>query len=152
MEKKKTLKWLSKFGQPGHIKKNCKNLKVGWIDYVQKFKEEHDFSEKLYGNWIKILDLNQVRKKSKEDSTLRVLENREKAKTKIKKKHVIQKKKAQALREEKLPVERKRETQPSKVLKTRKTWTNYQTKKKSHSSRKQGTKTHKSWQLPIKLK
>ena len=62
MEKKKTLKWLSKFGQPGHIKKNCKNLKVGWIDYVQKFKEEHDFSDKLYRNWIKILGLNQVRK------------------------------------------------------------------------------------------
>jgi hypothetical protein len=26
--------------QPGHIKKNCKNSTVGWIDYVQKFKEE----------------------------------------------------------------------------------------------------------------
>ena len=48
--------------QPGHIKKNCKNPTVGWIDYVQKFKKEHDFSDELYGNWIKILGLNQVRK------------------------------------------------------------------------------------------
>jgi hypothetical protein len=38
--------------QPGHIKKNCKNSTVGWIDYVQKFKEEHDFSDELLGNWI----------------------------------------------------------------------------------------------------
>jgi hypothetical protein len=44
--------------QPGHIKKNCKNSTVGWIDYVQKFKEEHDFSDEL----IKILVQNQVRK------------------------------------------------------------------------------------------
>jgi hypothetical protein len=73
--RRKTLEWLSKFGklltpleeetydfgsndakincyQPGHIKKNCKNLTVGWIDYVQKFKEEHDFSDELLGNWI----------------------------------------------------------------------------------------------------
>jgi hypothetical protein len=41
------------------------------VDYVQKIKEEPDFSEKMYGNWIKILGLNQVRKEkqNKQDST-----------------------------------------------------------------------------------
>jgi hypothetical protein len=29
---------------------------------IMLFKEEHDFSDELYGNWIKILGLNQVRK------------------------------------------------------------------------------------------
>jgi hypothetical protein len=62
--------------QPGHIKKNCNNSTVDWIDFVQKFKEEHDFSDKLYGNWIKILSLNQVRKKRK---VKRMSETREKA-------------------------------------------------------------------------
>jgi hypothetical protein len=88
--------------QPGHIKKNCKNPTVGWIDYVQKFKEENDFSDDLYGNWIKILDLNQVRKEkekqSKEDSTLRMSETKEKVRKqqqKMKKKLVFQKKKIQ---------------------------------------------------------
>ncbi len=59
--------------QPGHIKKTCKKS-VGWIDYVQKFKEEHDFSDEMFGNWIKILDLNKVRKE-KEMQRKQHLEN-----------------------------------------------------------------------------
>ena len=35
---------------------------VGWIDYVQKFKEDHEFPDEMYGNWIKILKLNKVQK------------------------------------------------------------------------------------------
>ncbi len=50
--------------QPGHIKKNCKKIQqLAGLTNVQKFKEEHDFSDELYRNWIKILGLNQVRKK-----------------------------------------------------------------------------------------
>jgi hypothetical protein len=66
--------------QPGHIKKNCKNSTVGWIDYVQKFKIR---SEK--------------KKKSKEDSTLRMSETRKKERKqqhKMKKKMLNGKKKA----------------------------------------------------------
>jgi hypothetical protein len=51
--------------QPGHINKTCKNPSVGWIDYIHKFKEEHNFSDELYGNWIKILDLHKIRKEKK---------------------------------------------------------------------------------------
>jgi hypothetical protein len=79
--------------QPGHIKKNCKNSTVGWIDFVQKFKEEHDFSDKLYGNWIKILSLNQVRKEKEKKRGCQKPERKQQQK--IKKKHLIQRKKTQ---------------------------------------------------------
>ena len=49
--------------QPVHIKINCKNPTVNRIGFVQKFKEEYDFSDELYRNWI--LDLNQVSKEKK---------------------------------------------------------------------------------------
>ena len=52
--------------QAGHIKKNCRNQTVGWIDYVQNFQENNNFSDKLYGNWIKILKLNKTRKEKAE--------------------------------------------------------------------------------------
>jgi len=54
------------------------------------------------------------------------------------------------LRVEKLSGEREGETQPLKVVKSRKN--EDQTKKKSQTSKIQATKTHKSWQLPLKLK
>ena len=54
---KKNLEWLNCY-QPNHIRKNCKNPTVGWIDNFQNFKEEHNFSDELYKNWIKIFSLN----------------------------------------------------------------------------------------------
>jgi hypothetical protein len=88
--------------QLGNIKKNCRNSTVGWIDYVQKSEEEHDFSDKLYGNWIKILGLNQV-KIEKEKQRRQHLEDvrnqkeEEKATTQVEEEHVERK-------EESLPV------------------------------------------------
>ena len=48
--------------QSSHIKKNCKNKTVEWFDYVQKFKEDNEFPDEMYENWIKILKLNKVQK------------------------------------------------------------------------------------------
>ncbi len=82
-----------------HQEKLQKIQQLAGLTNVQKFKEEHDFSDELYRNWIKILGLNQVRKKKgKEDRILRMSETREKERKqqqKMKKKHVIQRKKAQ---------------------------------------------------------
>ena len=52
--------------QPGHIKKNCQNSTIGLIDYVEKFKDNKNFLDELYGNWIKILKLNKVGKEKTE--------------------------------------------------------------------------------------
>jgi hypothetical protein len=113
--------------QPGHIKKNCKNSTVGWIDYVKKLKEEHDFSDDLYENWIKILDLNQI-KKEKEKQRRQHLEDvrnqreGEKATTEDEEETFVPEEKSSSMepREKKLSGERKEETQPSKVAKQRK--------------------------------
>lgn len=40
-----------------HFRRDCKNEKVQWIDYVSKFVNENpDFTEEQFGNWITILE------------------------------------------------------------------------------------------------
>ena len=80
--------------KPGHIKKNCQNKTVGWIDYVEQFKEEHNFPEELYGNWIKILKLNKSRKekeKQREEHLKAMRLQKEKRQNKTKKRTHLRK-------------------------------------------------------------
>ena len=92
---------------------------------VQKFKEEHDFSDELYRNWIKILGLNQVRKKKQRRQHLEDVRNQRegvKATTEDEEETRDPEKESSTieLRVEKLSGEREGETQPSKVVKSRK--------------------------------
>ena len=112
--------------QPGHIKKNCKNSTVGWIDYVQKFKEEHDFSDELYGNWIKILGLNQVRKEKEKQrrqhlEDVRNQKEGEKATTQDEEENVEPEEESlpENLRGKRLPTDSEEQPQPSRVEKPR---------------------------------
>jgi NAD(P)H-nitrite reductase large subunit len=104
------------------LKKNCKNSTVGWIDYVQKFKKEHDFSDKLYGNWIKILGLNQVRKEKEKQrrqhlEDVRNQRERENATTQDEEENVEQEKESLPgnLRGKRLPADSEEQPQPSRV-------------------------------------
>jgi hypothetical protein len=63
--------------KPGHMKKECQNETVGWIDYVEKFKEEHDFPDEMYGNWVRVLNLhkNKKEKASARENLIRDMKN-----------------------------------------------------------------------------
>jgi len=40
----------------GHLKRNCKGVKVEWIDRVTELRKTGEFPDELFGDWIKILD------------------------------------------------------------------------------------------------
>ena len=143
--------------QPGHIKKNCKNSTVGWIDYVQKFKEEHDFSDELYGNWIKILGLNQVRKEKEKQrrqhlEDVRNQKEGEKATTQDEEENVEREEESlpENLRGKRLPTDSEEQPQPSRFEKPR------ENQEKSSNQEKAGqnskTSNQKSQELENKRK
>lgn len=41
---------------PGHMKAECKNRKITWLQYVEKFMEDNiDVPARLYGRWINVV-------------------------------------------------------------------------------------------------
>jgi len=40
----------------GHMKRNCKQPKMEWIDRVNELRKTGDFEDSLFGSWIAILD------------------------------------------------------------------------------------------------
>lgn len=43
------------FGE-GHLKRNCRNKKMDWIDKVAEFRATGQYTDAMFGKWISILD------------------------------------------------------------------------------------------------
>jgi len=40
----------------GHMKRNCKGMKMEWIERVAELRKSGEFEDELFGKWIQILD------------------------------------------------------------------------------------------------
>ncbi len=57
----------------GHMKRDCKNERMGWMGYVNKLKDSGKFDPKMFGSWLEERPVQQPQKKNEED--LRTLLN-----------------------------------------------------------------------------
>ena len=52
--------------EEGHIKANCKNERKTWLEYVDQFVIGSGFDKEMFGNWIRILQLEKNQKERAE--------------------------------------------------------------------------------------